>query len=81
MKKLRTMLTVQAVMMLFIGIYIVGTELAVNVFITGNPIAPLPQMPDENPIEKTFSLFVIFGIILAIGAIVELVILFYSAFR
>lgn len=82
MKKLRTLLTVQAVMMLFIGIYIVGAELAVNRVIgTGNPIAPVPQAPDKNPIEKTFTLFAIFGILLAVGAIVELAILFFSAFR
>lgn len=88
MKKLRTLLTVQAVMMLFIGLYIVGAEFAVKGVIgTGNPIAspPTPQVPQtsdgENPIAKTFTLFAIFGILLVVGAAIELVILFISAFR
>ncbi len=88
MKKLRTLLTVQAVMMLFIGLYIVGAELAVKGVVgTGNQIAspPILQMPQtadgDNPIVKTFTLFAIFGILLALGAIIELVILFVSAFR
>jgi len=85
MKKLHTLLIAQAVIMLFIGLYIVGIEFSDNgkVAGTGNQIAvPTPQPPEgENPIAKTFTLFAIFGVLLVIGAIIELVILFVSAFR
>ncbi|OGJ17070.1 hypothetical protein A3K73_01430 [Candidatus Pacearchaeota archaeon RBG_13_36_9] len=86
MKKLRTLLILQAVIMLFVGLYIVGIEFSDNSKVagTGNQIAapPLPQIPGgDGPIEKTFTLFAVFGILLVIGAIIEMVILFFSAFR
>jgi len=81
-------LILQAVIMLFAGLYIVGTQFSDSEKVagTGNVAAPpLPEMPStadgENPITKTFTLFAIFGILLVIGAIIEMVILFISALR
>jgi hypothetical protein len=82
MKKLRTFLVAQAVITFLIGLYLLSTQFPdERVSLTGNPIAPIPNAPEENPVTKTFGLFALFGILLAIGAVIELVILAISAFR
>lgn len=82
MKKVRLLLMIQAVIMMFIGLYIVGAEFSQKKGITGNPIAapPTPSLPDENPIARAFSLFLFFGILLAVGAVIELIVLAVSSF-
>ncbi len=75
---------VQAIIMLFAGFYLISYNFPdEKVSLTGHQISSPPtlSLPDENPITKTLGLFATFGILLAVGAVIELVILAISAFR
>jgi len=78
MKKLRVFLIAQALLMLLIGLYLVSYSLPDQAAISGNQIL---NTEAEDPISHAMSLVALFGIFLFIGAIAELVILFFSSFR
>ena len=84
MKKVKTLLITQSIITLLLGFYLISYAFPEQkVSLTGHQISPppTPSLPDENPITQTLNLFAIFDIMLAIGAVIELAILVFSAFR